>query len=117
MFKSEHIDQLISLAKSLVSDLESHISKVPIYVCYLIKYIQKTIKKELVKRKADKKENEKLKLTLFRLFLKNIISKLLKTLASDNEDFLMKLLKYSDKSETKRRIEYISYKKELTFHY
>lgn len=106
MFKGEHIDQLVELAKSIVSDLESHISKIPIYVFYLIKQIKRKIKKELVSRKSDKKEFEKLKQTLFRLLFKNIISRLLKILGSENQDFLMKTLGYSEKSETKKRIEY-----------
>jgi hypothetical protein len=89
----------------MVSDLESHISKVPVYVCYLLKYIQRKIKKELKKKKADKKEFEKLKFSLFRLFFKNIISKLMKSLASENSDYLMKLMNYSEKNEIRGRVE------------
>jgi hypothetical protein len=88
-----------------VSDLESHISKIPIYVFYLIKIIKRKIKKELINRKSDKKEFEKLKKTLFRMLFKNIISRLLKILASENQNFLMKQLGYSEKSDIKKRIE------------
>lgn len=103
MFKTEHVEQLIALANSMVSDLEGQFSKIPVYVSYLIKHIEKSIRKEMIKKNADKKEFEKLKITLFRLFFKNIISKLLKTLGKDNSDYLSKLLGYSN--ENRKRVE------------
>ena len=75
----------------MVKDIESQISKIPIYVCYMIKHIQLSIKKELVKRKSDSKELQKLKLTVYRLLFKNIISNLLKTLMKNNGEYLKQL--------------------------
>lgn len=89
----------------MISDLESHITKVPIYVSYLLKHIHKYVKKELDKKKADKKEYAKLKMCLFRLFYKNIISKLIKRLSSDNNDFLMQLIGYKSDSTEKKIVE------------
>ena len=104
MFRSEHIDQLLALSNVMVSDLESHITKIPVYVCYLIKYIQKKIKKEMINLNQDKKDLQKLKFTLFRLFFKNIISKLFKALAKNNSEYLSKLLGYTN--DVKKRVEY-----------
>ncbi len=39
------------------------------------------------------------------MLFKNIISRLLKILASENQNFLMKQLGYSEKSDIKKRIE------------
>ena len=57
----------------------------------------------MTKRKAEKKEIDKLKFTLFRLFFKNIISKLLKRLGNDNSEYLEMEFGYS--IEIKKRFE------------
>ena len=87
----------------MVKDIESQISKIPIYVCYMIKHIQLSIKKELVKRKSDSKELQKLKLTVYRLLFKNIISNLLKTLMKNNGEYLKQLLFF--KEDKKKSLE------------
>ena len=53
MFESKHIDQLLDLSNIKVCDLESHITKIPVYVYYFIKIHSEKIKKEMINQ--DKK--------------------------------------------------------------
>ena len=75
------------------------------YVGYCIKFAKRKLKKTLKEQGNFQNEKDKLKSSLIRLLFKNIISKLLKRLSIDNQEYLSQLLNYGKDSEVRKNIE------------
>lgn len=87
--------------------MDNNIHKIPHYVGYCLKFTNKRIKK-LLKNQGNSEldgDKKKLKIALLRLLFKNIISKLLKRLAIENQEYLSQLLNYGKDSEVRKNIE------------
>ena len=85
--------------------METNIAKIPHYVGYCLKYTKKKLKKFLKEQGTYKEDKAKLKSALLRLLFKNIISKLLKRLSQENQDYLSQHLNYGNDSEVRKNIE------------
>lgn len=89
--------------KSVLNDLENNIAKIPVYVSFCLTKIKKKLYKFIVnpkdKEKA-KKDKEKIKNALLRLFYKNILARLLKRLTAENEIYITQNLGFRNDEDS-----------------
>lgn len=86
-------------------EIENNILKIPPYVAYCLRFAKRRIKKYLKEQGSYATDKDKLKAALLRLLFKNVISKLLKKLSTDNNEYLTQIFRYGGDSEVKKNIE------------